>query len=46
MKYVVRFELPYELDAYEHVTLVERFEREISSFLGENNTGICMGKDD
>lgn len=46
MKYVVRFELPYELDAYEHVTLLERLKREISSFLGVNSINICMGKDD
>lgn len=35
MKYTISFETPYSLDAYEVVTLQERFERQIKSFIGE-----------
>ena len=35
MKYTISFETPYSLDAYEAVTLQERFEREIKSFISE-----------
>ena len=35
MKYKISFETPYSLDAYEAVTLQERFEREIKSFISD-----------
>ena len=40
MKYELKFEIPYRLDAYESVTLQERFEREINSFLQEKKANV------
>lgn len=35
MKYTISFETPYSLDAYEVVTLQERIERQIKSFISD-----------
>ena len=35
MKYTISFETPYSLDAYEVVTLQERIEKEIKSFISD-----------
>lgn len=33
MKYTISFETPYSIDAYEVITLQERIERNIKSFI-------------
>lgn len=35
MKYTISFKTPYSLDAYEAVTLKERIERQIKSFISD-----------
>ena len=40
MNYVMKFKVPYSLDAYEQVTLKERLEREIQSFMADKRIEV------
>lgn len=47
MIYEMTMEIPYTLDAYDHVTLKERFDRELKSFLCDKRAEvICLTKQD
>ena len=46
MRYEFKFDVPYTLDAYEHVTLKERLEGEVKSFLGEKELNCNLGRED
>ena len=40
MNYVFEIRLPYKLDAYEQVTMKDRLDREVKSFLADNNAEV------
>ncbi len=47
MKYVMKIELQYSLDAYEQVTLEEMLQREIQSFLADKDAKVLyLAKDE
>ena len=40
------FDLPYHLDAYDFETLKDRLEREIRSYMGEDNIQAFLSEED
>lgn len=47
MDYIVKIKLNYPLSAYEQVTLMDRFERELKSFLADPEASVeYLAKDE
>lgn len=45
-KYVLTFTLPYKLGAYDHVTLKERLERGLQSYLDDRDIKAFLTEED
>ena len=45
-KYELTFTLPYKLGAYDHVTLKERLERELRSYLYDRSIKAILTEED
>jgi len=45
-KYTLTFTLPYKLGAYDHVTLNERLERELHSYLDDRDIKAFLTEED
>lgn len=45
-KYALTFTLPYKLGAYDHVTLKERLERELQSYLDDRDIKAFLTEED
>lgn len=45
-KYALTFTLPYKLGAYDHVTLKERLERELQSYLDDRDIKAFLAEED
>jgi hypothetical protein len=45
-KYALTFTLPYKLGAYDHVTLNERLERELQSYLDDRDIKAFLTEED
>lgn len=45
-KYALAFTLPYKLGAYDHVTLKERLERELQSYLDDRDIKAFLTEED
>lgn len=45
-KYELTFTLPYQLDAYDHVTLNERLERELQSYFDDRSIKAFLTEED
>ena len=45
-KYELTFTLPYRLDAYDHVTLNERLERELQSYFDDRSIKAFLTEED
>ena len=45
-KYTLTFTLPYKLSAYDHVTLNERLERELQSYLDDRDIKAFLTEED
>lgn len=45
-RYKVTFTLDYSLGAYDFVTLGDRLEREIRSYLGDETVSVLLSEDD
>jgi len=45
-KYALTFTLPYKLGAYDHVTLKERLERELQSYLDDRDIKAFLTEKD
>ena len=45
-KYELTFTLPYKLGAYDHVTLNERLERQLQSYLDDRSIKAILTKED
>lgn len=45
-KYALKFTLPYKLGVYNFVTLSERLERELQSYLEDRNIKAILAEED
>ena len=45
-KYALTFALPYKLSAYDYVTLGERLERELQSYLDDRSIKAILTEED
>jgi hypothetical protein len=45
-KYALTFTLPYKLGAYDYVTLSERLERELQSYLDDRDIKAFLTEED
>lgn len=46
VKFKLTFDLPCHLDAYDFVTLKDRLEREIRSYMGEDKIKAFLSEED